>query len=177
MPFPEGTADVPAGEPLVAVSSDNEAANSETSKLDFACQLLGGLPVLRHEVSNTLDVHEMLLFGLPWEALNHLSEHLVIMGKGDSLETAIGISPRTFQRRLAEPAKRLSLVQSGRTWKFVEILARATSIFGSQEDAENWLQRNAIGLDQRRPIDLLQTPAGVELLEEHLTRLEYGVYA
>ncbi|HEV7602384.1 MAG TPA: antitoxin Xre/MbcA/ParS toxin-binding domain-containing protein [Bradyrhizobium sp.] len=157
--------------------SENETANSEASKLDFACQLLGGAQVLQHGLNNNLDVHEMLLSGLPWEALNHLSQHLLVLGKGDSLEKAIGISPRTFQRRMAEPTKRLSLMQSGRTWKFVEILARATAIFGSQEDAENWLERNAIGLEQRRPIDLLQTPAGVELVEEHLTRLEYGVYA
>ncbi|TIY10108.1 MAG: DUF2384 domain-containing protein, partial [Mesorhizobium sp.] len=40
-----------------------------------------------------------------------------------------------------------------------------------------WLERPAIGLDQRRPIDLLATPAGVELVEDYLERLEYGVYA
>jgi uncharacterized protein (DUF2384 family) len=32
-------------------------------------------------------------------------------------------------------------------------------------------------LNQRRPIDLLATTAGVELVEEFLERLEYGVYA
>jgi putative toxin-antitoxin system antitoxin component (TIGR02293 family) len=35
----------------------------------------------------------------------------------------------------------------------------------------------AIGLDQRPPIDLLTTPAGVELVEDYLGRLEYEVYA
>jgi uncharacterized protein (DUF2384 family) len=34
-----------------------------------------------------------------------------------------------------------------------------------------------MALDQRRPIDLFSTPAGVETLETYLTRLEYGVYA
>lgn len=50
-------------------------------------------------------------------------------------------------------------------------------MFGSQEEAEQWLERPAIGLDQRRPIDLLATPAGIELVEQYLTRLAYGVYA
>ncbi len=50
-------------------------------------------------------------------------------------------------------------------------------MFGSQDEAEQWLERPAIGLDQRRPIDLLSSPAGVETIEDHLTRLEYGVYA
>jgi len=34
-----------------------------------------------------------------------------------------------------------------------------------------------MGLDQRRPIDLLSTPAGVDTLETYLTRIEYGTYA
>ena len=34
-----------------------------------------------------------------------------------------------------------------------------------------------MGLNQRKPIDVLATPAGVELVEDFLVRLEYGVYA
>jgi hypothetical protein len=44
--------------------------------------------------------------------------------------------------------------------KFAEILAKATEVFGSQEEAEQWLQRPATGLDQRRPIDLLTNACG-----------------
>ena len=49
-------------------------------------------------------------------------------------------------------------------------------MFDSQEEAEQWLGRLAIGLEQRCPIDLLATPAGIELVEQHLERLAYGVY-
>ncbi len=35
----------------------------------------------------------------------------------------------------------------------------------------------AIGLDNRIPIDLLSTTAGVEAVEHYLTRMEYGVYS
>jgi hypothetical protein len=56
-------------------------------------------------------------------------------------------------------------------------LVKATDVLGSQVEVERWLDRPTIGLDQRRPIDLLCTPAGIELLEEHLERLECGVYA
>lgn len=87
------------------------------------------------------------------------------------------MSLRTYQRRKDAPAKPLSQEQSGRAWKFAEILTKATAVFGSQAEAERWLESPAIGLDQRRPLDLLSTPAGVELVEDHLARLEYGVYA
>jgi putative toxin-antitoxin system antitoxin component (TIGR02293 family) len=54
------------------------------------------------------------------------------------------------------------------------ILAKATRVLGSQYDAEEWLKRPAIGLDKRRPVDLLTTPAGVKLVDDYLGRLEYG---
>jgi len=139
--------------------------------------LLGGSRILARRLTNALDAHELLLGGLPASALDHLVGNLVILGKNESLEKAVGMSLRTWQRRKDAPAKPLSQEQSGRAWKFAEILAKATDIFGTQAEAEQWLERTAIGLDQRRPIDLLSTPAGVELVEDHLDRLEYGVYA
>lgn len=75
------------------------------------------------------------------------------------------------------PASPLNPEQSGRTWKFAENLAKAIAVLGSQDEAEQWLVRPAMGLEQRRPIDLLATPAGVKLVEEFLERLDYGVYA
>jgi putative toxin-antitoxin system antitoxin component (TIGR02293 family) len=87
------------------------------------------------------------------------------------------MSLRTYQRRRDMPSKPLSQEQSARIWKFAAVLVKATKVFGSREAAEQWLERPAIGLDHRRPIDLLTTPAGLALVEDHLTRLEYGVYA
>jgi putative toxin-antitoxin system antitoxin component (TIGR02293 family) len=49
-------------------------------------------------------------------------------------------------------------------------------LFGSQAAAQQWLEQPATGLDQRRPIDLMTTPAGLELIEDYLGRIEYGVY-
>ncbi len=139
--------------------------------------LLGGSRILARRLTSTLDAHELILSGLPASALNHLVGQLVFIDKTESLEKAIGMSLRTWQRRKDALAKPLSQEQSGRTWKFAEILAKATDVLGTQEEAEQWLERPAIGLDNRRPIDLLGTPAGVELVEDHLERLEYGVYA
>ena len=61
-------------------------------------------------------------------------------------------------------------------WKFAEILAKAIKVFGTQEAAEKWLERPAFGLERRRPIDLLATPAGAEMVKTYLGQIEYGVY-
>ena len=156
---------------------------ASTTKVDFSddlqkvAELLGGSDVLSRAVHNPLEVHDLLLEGLPGTALDHLVKALVVLDKTDSLEKAVGMSLRTYQRRLDRPSQPLSQEQSGRAWRFAEILAKATSILGSQEEAERWLERPAMALDGRRPIDLLSTPAGLELVGDHLTRLEYGVYA
>jgi len=154
----------------------HRTSSSESAELRQVAALLGGPRILRHTVTNPLDAHEMLLEGLPGRALTHLLDSLLVIRKTASLEKAVGMSLRTFQRRKDAPTKPLNQEQSGRTWKFAEILAKATAVFGSQQEAEQWLERPAIGLDQRRPIDLLATPAGVEIVEDFLTRLKYGVY-
>jgi putative toxin-antitoxin system antitoxin component (TIGR02293 family) len=160
----------------MTAAAEKPAPKGQRDDLRKVADLLGGPRILSRRITSALDAHELLLDGLPGSALTHFVSHLLFL-QTDSLEKAFGMSLRTFQRRKDAPDKPLSQEQSGRTWKFAEILAKATDVFGSQEDAEQWLERPAIGLDQRRPIDLLATPAGIELVEQYLIRLAYGVYA
>jgi putative toxin-antitoxin system antitoxin component (TIGR02293 family) len=138
--------------------------------------LLGGFRVLHRRLNNPIEAHRLLSDGLPGAALTHLVDRLHVLHNPVSLEKATGMSLRTFQRRRDATDKPLSSEQSARTWKFAEILAEATEVFGSQAEAEAWMERPAIGLEQQRPIDLLTTPAGVGLVEDFLRRLEFGVY-
>lgn len=155
---------------------EHKSSTTDELEIERVVNLLGGPRILRRPVRNPLDAHEILLQGLPGKALSHLIDSFVILQMHTSLLKAIGMSLRTFQRRKNTPAKPLNKEQSGRTWKFAEILAKATEVLGSQGEAEQWLERPAIGLNQRRPIDLLETPAGTELVEDYLMQLEYGVY-
>jgi putative toxin-antitoxin system antitoxin component (TIGR02293 family) len=146
--------------------------------IERTVRLLGGRGTLHRQVRNRLEAHDLLQEGLPGHALKYLVTYVSILRTPHhgSLEKAVGISLRTYQRRKDVLDKPLNPEQSGRTWKFAEILGRATELFGSQAEAEAWLERPEMALDQRRPIDLLSTPAGVETVQDHLTRLEYGVY-
>ena len=137
--------------------------------------LLGGPRVIKVRVRTPIEAHDLLLSGLPSASLFYLGEQIGL--EAQKLVEALGMSLRTLQRRRGDKDKALSPEQSGRTWRLAEVLGRATEILGTREEALEWLQRPAMALDQRRPIDLLGTPAGAELVEDHLTRLEYGVYA
>jgi putative toxin-antitoxin system antitoxin component (TIGR02293 family) len=143
--------------------------------LEHVSTLLGGRRVLGSMIESEMDAHELLHRGLPRAALSKLVDNLHVIQVDEATE-ALGMSVRTLQRHKNTPVVLLDVQQSGRTWKFAEILAKATRVLGSQEEAEQWLRRPAIGLDQKRPIDLLTTPAGVQLVEDYLGRLEYDVY-
>ena len=143
--------------------------------LDDVSTLLGGRSVLGSTIESDLEAHELLHRGLPRAALSSLVDKIHFITSDEASE-ALGMSLRTLQRHKNTPAEHLDVQQSGRAWKFAEILAKATHVLGSQDEAEQWLRRPAIGLDQQRPIDLLTTPAGVQLVEDYLGRLEYDVY-
>jgi putative toxin-antitoxin system antitoxin component (TIGR02293 family) len=154
------------------MASDTAAEGLE---IERAAALVGGARVLRHPVATAFDVHAALSEGLPGEAVTQLMRHVPGIA-GDDFEAAIGMSLRTVQRLKQAPRKRLSRMQSGQVWNFARIVAKATTVLGTPEAAEQWLERPALGLDGRRPIELLASTAGVGLVEEFLERLEHGVY-
>jgi putative toxin-antitoxin system antitoxin component (TIGR02293 family) len=160
----------------IAMTGFDEAqAPFEAGGVNDVAALLGGRRVLKHRLGSPLDAHQMLLAGLPGEALTYMERSLKFLDAA-AFEKAIGMSVRTVQRRKADPSQALNTEQSNRTWKFAEILAKASEVFGGQRDAEEWLSEPAIGLDGRKPIDLLATAAGTELVEVYLGQIEYGVY-
>jgi putative toxin-antitoxin system antitoxin component (TIGR02293 family) len=91
------------------------------------------------------------------------------------VEKALGFSVRTLQRRKQAGTKPLNLEQSSRVWEFAEILARAISVFGSRDEAQEWMVRPDIALEQRRPLDMMATSEGRRMVEELLDRMEFGV--
>lgn len=154
-----------------------ETVGTVSETLDIA-MLFGGEKGLKHDVSSPIAVHELILTGIPGEALERLVKQLpVISDNSDAFEKAFGMSERTYQRHKADRTKVLSPEQSSRTWNFARLLAKAAAVLGSQGDAEAWMLQPALGLEGRRPIDLLATAAGSDLVREYLERLDYGVYA
>lgn len=148
----------------------------EPGGLAAAAALLGGPGVLKSEPSSPLEVHRLLQGGLPQQALDYLVHHVNVVKGGRHFEDAFGMTYRTYQRRRTPGGEPLSLEQSSKTWNFVRVLARATELLGNQDEAERWISAPVMGLGGQVPLDLLQTPAGLELVNNFLTRLEYGVY-
>lgn len=130
-------------------------------------------------VRSAIELHERIVAGLPRSAVVYLVSSLQEI-KLDETMRVLNISPRTWHRLKADEAalgKPLDVEQSARVWSMAEILAQAQEVLGTREEAEQWLSRPAIGLDSHRPIDLMATPQGADLVKTLLGQMEHGVYA
>lgn len=120
-----------------------------------------------------LDVHEALVAGLPSRSM------VKAIPEGISVQLllpAFGMSLRTFMRIKAEPTRRLGVEQSSRVWRFAELIDKASDVLGGRDLAVEWMREPAMALENRRPIELLATSVGAQLVEDVIERMRYGVY-
>jgi putative toxin-antitoxin system antitoxin component (TIGR02293 family) len=136
-------------------------------------KMLGVGRLFKGGAGSAVAVHEALQSGLPRRALfRAMPEGIPV----SSLLPVFGISVRTFMRLKSEPDKLLDAEQSGRVWQFAEVFAKAEDVLGSHQGAADWMMAPAMALENRRPIDLLTTPVGAQLVDDVIERMRYGVY-
>ncbi|PXX95982.1 type II RES/Xre toxin-antitoxin system antitoxin [Halomonas sp. LBP4] len=157
----------------MTVIEEHAKQNREHSILTRTLDLLfGNKP---HKAKTPFEVHEMIEQGFPMEVVISLSHTINLLDDTQALIKVVGMSHRTFQRRKNKPQP-LTAEQSSRTWRFAEVLSKAEDVFGDMEEAERWMNTPAMGLEGHKPIDLISTQVGYELVDDFLTRMDYGVY-
>lgn len=122
-----------------------------------------------------LEAHDLVIRGLSVDKARELMESFQYIDRETVLKT-MGISERTLQRARAA-AKPLDSNATDRSLRLAAVTEQAIEVLGSQDAAERWLASPAMGLDRRRPIDLLRSSEGTVLVKTLLTRMDHGVYA
>lgn len=61
--------------------------------------------------------------------------------------------------------------------KLMELYSKGVELFGEQIHFTSWLQKESYGLGGRKPISLLNTVSGTDLVYEELLRIEFGATA
>ncbi|QVL50237.1 MAG: DUF2384 domain-containing protein [Thiocapsa sp.] len=111
--------------------------------------------------------------GLPVTGVARLQKKLRV--RESDLLYLIGMSTQTFKHRKQEH-EHLNAIESDRLYRLAKIEARAVEVFEDEEIAANWLKAPNRALGEK-PISLLDTEAGTDMVERVLTRIEYGVYS
>jgi putative toxin-antitoxin system antitoxin component (TIGR02293 family) len=116
--------------------------------------------------------------GFPVRVLSFVIENV---GGLDVLAEFTKLNKRTLQRRLeGDPRtvarKKLTAEESERLARLARLMALAESVFGSEEKARGWLQRENRALGQV-PLALLDTDLGTETVIDELGRIAHGSFA
>ena len=121
--------------------------------------------------------HDAVMKGVSGRALTRIWESTKGALSTDAILKAIGVSTRTAHRIKTDPDKQLDARTTDGIYRLESVRALAHEVLGSEEAANEWLDTEAVGLEFRKPIDLVITSPGAEAVKTLLQRMKYGVYA
>jgi putative toxin-antitoxin system antitoxin component (TIGR02293 family) len=134
--------------------------------------ILGGTSALKSSLKSEHDLITLSRSGLPKKTLNTLAKKLGI--SMERLSALLHISHRTLQRKA--PSDHLSVHVSEQILSIAEVIRRGLEVMGSQKNMELWLHSELPALDYKKPIDLMDTTFGTQIVLRILGRIEHGVY-
>lgn len=133
--------------------------------------ILGGERLLGKKIKD--GVNDRIRAGLPYASLERVQKALSL--SREETATSLSIPLRTLARRKTEG--RLSAEESDRLYRIARVLAHATQIFGSEQDAAEWFKTPHLALAMATPFSLLDTDFGAAQVDEILGRIRYGMYS
>ena len=124
--------------------------------------------------SSGFTIIEQARQGVPSKQVDQLAQLLSLSFK--ELATILQIADRTLYRFRRE--SRLNVQASERLLLLENLAAHGLLVFDDRADAlASWLHYPLQELRRQTPLQLLTTVSGFELVDDVLTRIEYGVYA
>ena len=137
-----------------------------------AYKMLGGKPSEVNTLGQTLKI---IRAGLPIDMLDKATDLLGLTTK--EFVPMLGMNVRSFQRNKKDLTWRLNPLQSEQALKITELVAHANNYFGDHDVALKWLKTPNNAFSKKRPIELLDTSAGIEAVSDKINALAYGMTA
>jgi len=111
--------------------------------------------------------------GIPSYALKRLIDQGVL--SKDEVHQLI-ISERTFRNRLKQK-QNLSHDESDHLFRVIRVIEKAVNAFDDRDKAMRWLRKPKKHLDNKKPMDILDTDAGATNITDWLNRIDLGIAA
>lgn len=92
----------------------------------------------------------------------------------DSLYESLRLPRSTLKSRVSK-GQPLAAVEQDRMYRVHRVLERAQAVLEDEAAARAWINRENRSLGGEAPLTLLDTEAGYELVQDTLSRIEYGV--
>jgi putative toxin-antitoxin system antitoxin component (TIGR02293 family) len=127
-----------------------------------------------YPLDDDLAMSRLVSTGLPVASIRKLGAALGV--RPVKVGSLVNINEKTLERRL-QSADRLKPAESERVARLMRIIALATIVLESEDNARKWLRRPLKVLAGKTPLDLTRTEPGAREVEHVLARLEHGVFS
>ena len=87
----------------------------------------------------------------------------------------IHISERTLQRN--PPDKVINIGTSEKLVELSRLFYKGIEVFNDKEKFNTWLNRPNKSLEDQKPIELIETSLGIDLVFDELLKIEHGVFS
>ena len=122
------------------------------------------------EVKNLVELNDVIREGLKVRAVEPLLHYL---GAGNEVfATITGYSPRTVSRW--KDNSYIGTLGSKALVEIDNVVARGIEVMGNEKAFKDWLDQPNSALGDAKPIDLLATPYGTDIVREAIDGMAYG---
>lgn len=132
--------------------------------------------IFEHEDLNTpltpLDFVELSRKGISMKVLKKIQEFTSLSSK--EIAQILPVSERQLVRYSKDHILRKDI--SAHLIQIVKLFDKGYDVF-SEDKFQRWIRSAIIVLNDKRPIDFMDTPIGINMLEDILGRIEHGVYS
>lgn len=142
------------------------------NKYDRIVSVLGGSGQVGHTVNSDIDLIHITRTGLPKSVVTTVSAVLGI--SMEKMSSLLHVSHRTIQRK--EDHELLNVYSTEQILEIAEVISRGIEVLGTIEAFTKWLQSEIRVLNNKKPIDFLDTSFGAKLIKDVLGRIEHGIY-
>jgi putative toxin-antitoxin system antitoxin component (TIGR02293 family) len=137
-------------------------------------KLLGGKALIERPIHSEFDIISLTNEGITKQSLETLIGYLGISKKAFS-EKILDTSVKTIERK--KSTDKLSRQISSIAIEIARVVEHAFEVFEDEEKVKRWLNSPVKALKDQKPIDLFYLPTGLKMVNNILTRIEYGVYS
>lgn len=124
------------------------------------------------KIHSRFDFIRMIRKGLPMDSLDKIQEFTTLSSKEPS--HILPVSERQLQRYKPDHVLRKDI--SSHLIQLVELFERGYEIFG-KEKFPIWIRSEILVLENTKPIAILDTSIGMQLVLDIFGRIEHGVYS
>ncbi len=134
--------------------------------------ILGGKKFMPKEPASALDFLSASDKGITKQSVINLAEVMDIPMK--DIASLLNVSYKTLGRKRRNDL--LGSLVSSLSIEIANTVANGLAVFEDADKLNHWLQKENRALNAKKPIELLNTPTGIKMVNRVLNRLEEGIY-